>query len=96
MIRALARVGFTTAVALTLLMSSVHGADARGFDDLQTQDTASLVERWFGEALDWLDRLFSPGDESPGAPIESATGNLGGPTGPCIDPQGGYIDTGCR
>jgi hypothetical protein len=95
MIRALARLGFTAAAAMTLLLSSVHAADARGLD-LQTQGTASVVESWFEGALDWLDRLFSPGDEAPGSPIESATGNLGGPTGPCIDPQGTGIELSCR
>ncbi|HEX2644791.1 MAG TPA: hypothetical protein VHU81_17470 [Thermoanaerobaculia bacterium] len=95
MIRAFARVGFTAATALTLLMSSVPPADARGLD-LQAQGPAALVENWLGEALDWLDRLFSPGEEAPGSPVESATADLGGPTGPCIDPQGSWIESSCR
>ena len=95
MFRALTRFGCTVAMALALLLSgapSVHATEL----DLQAPGQTSWVGDWLDEVFDAVRSLFYPGEGEPGSPIESATSNLGGPTGPCIDPQGGWTENSCR
>lgn len=90
MIRAL-----TVVVALTLLLSSPPSISAMELD-LEAPGQNSWVTSWFDELVDAVRRLFSLEAGEPASPVESATSGLGGPTGPCIDPQGGMLDTACR
>ncbi len=94
MIRTLARVTLAAAVALTLLFSAASPVDA-GVFEAQAEDPAVLGGNWFEAVLAWLGEVLHAGSE-PGQPVESLSAGAGGPTGPCIDPQGGDIRIFCE
>lgn len=94
MIRTLARVTLAAAVSLTLLFSVAAPVAASAFE-AQAEDPAVAGGSWIEAVLAWLGEIFDANSE-PGQPMESLSAGLGGPTGPCIDPQGGESRIFCE
>lgn len=87
MTRALARVIFAAAVALTVLFSTVPCVEA-GASALRLQAPVEDAGTWFDAVMAWFEGFFSTGAPETEAPIDFAFG-AAAPTGPCIDPLGG-------
>jgi hypothetical protein len=94
MIRTLARVTLAAVVSLTLLFSAASPVEA-GIFETQAEDPAVVGGNWAEAMLAWLHEILYAGSE-PGQPMESLSAGAGGPTGPCIDPQGGEARVFCE
>lgn len=94
MFRQLSRICAVCAVLSALLLSAPPAyAGPQAFQG--SDDRYWGLEDWIDALRLWLQEAMGEDQDEPETPMQVVTAGLGGPTGPCIDPQGGTSRAYC-
>jgi hypothetical protein len=82
-------------IVLSALLLATPAAHAGPQVFQRLDDSSWDLGGWIDALRLWLQDTLGKDQGAPETRMEVVTGDMGGPTGPCIDPQGGTNSASC-